>query len=216
MAGVFNIVDSLRGGGHLAPILQGRTALYDLFRRRHGRPPIAEESDRLDTALDGLLLPHVGFEHVIHEDDNWSNINFIFEDGEGATAITLAEYGIDAVVAAQHTQRRPVANDSPIKELSVVERWIDRAYFLAMGNRDDEDVMWMAKRYEQEPRPRGNAFDIALGTHDANMYADVVVDLPSREIRTADTRRSNRNIYFSDINPLTAPADPMSPALSNI
>jgi hypothetical protein len=212
MSGVFNIVDSLRGGGHVAPIVQARTELYALFARRHGRAAIADECDRLDTALDGLLMPKLGFEHPVDEAETWFNINFLF-DGEQATAITLAEYGIDTAVASQYKPQIP--HDSGASE-DVVDRWVSRAYRLAMGNRTDDDIMWMAKRYKGEPRPRGNAMDIASGHTHTIDYADVVTDLPSHPPADVDMRRGMHNIHFNDINPTVDRPDPLSYASANI
>jgi hypothetical protein len=225
MSGVFNIVDSLRGGGHVAPIRTARSAIYALFNKRHGRPAIGEECDRLDVALDGLLKSNVGFEHVIDEVDTWHNTNFVFDDDQAA-AITQAEYGIDAAIIAQsqsQSQRQSPSSstgggmDAEAADAEAVEMWVERAYRLAMGNRGEGDIAWMADRYAKEARPRGTAIDIAAGRPALGPpHAAITTRLPNREVRSADSRMATRTIHFSDINPTINRPDPMASAPPNL
>jgi hypothetical protein len=214
MSGVFNIVDSLRGSGYVAPVGAARSAIYKLFNEHHGRPAVGEECDRLDVALDGLLKSNVGFEHTMDEVQTWHNMNYAFDDPVEAAAIQR-EYGIDAVVSAQgqQLQQQPSLG---VMDKDVVDRWVERAYRLAMGNRGDEDIAWMAQRYANEARPRRNAMDIATGRSATGPHADVTASHPHREVRSGDTRKGMRNAYFMEMNPTINRPDPMSSAPPNI
>jgi hypothetical protein len=215
MSGVFNIIDSVRGGGHVAPISTARSAIYALFNTRHGRPAVGEECDRLDVALDGLLKSNVGFEHVTDEVDTWHNLNFVFDDDQAAAA-TQEEYGIDAAVMAQR-QRQRQPPSSIVTGAEMVDIWVERAYRLAMGNRGGGGVAWMADRYAKEARPRGTAMDIAAGRPALGpSHAAVTTQLPNREVRSADSRMGTRNLHFTDINPTINRPDPMASAPPNI
>jgi hypothetical protein len=235
MSGVFNMADAMRGSGHIAPIMQARTGLYQMFKDEKGREPHGDECDRLDRALDGLLMKNVGFEHVPDEGDTWFNQNYLFDeagDNQAGTwgdtfmpyanslKLTCAEYGIDKVVSSQSHGRV----DGSVQD-DRLDHWVRCAYRIAMQNMGDADVAWMHLRYNDEPRPRLNEFDVSGSGKRLDIDTPVQMAAPTsrgianrshREDRIGDSRREIHHHHFESINPLPSRPDPMSEAQPNI